>query len=135
MTRGAASRWFRARSSPNRMSLYSTRHINTTALASVGFSVLVANYPSDIAQSLFVAHALANSFILSSRADMLEDLVVQRKARNRSRAHSRVRENEFMTFEVQTTQCTLHRYVPSIRRLRHRVSASAVQTQRQHGVE
>lgn len=46
-----------------------------TALAFVGLPVLVANCPSDIAQSLFVAHALANSSVLPSRDEMLADLV------------------------------------------------------------
>ena len=49
--------------------------IPPTALAFVGLPVLVANCPSDIAQSLLIAHALANSSILPTRAEMLEELV------------------------------------------------------------
>ncbi|KAI0373813.1 FAD/NAD-P-binding domain-containing protein [Pilatotrama ljubarskyi] len=46
-----------------------------TALSFVGLPVLVANCPSDVAQSLFLAHALANASVLPSRAQMLQDLV------------------------------------------------------------
>ncbi|RPD72555.1 FAD/NAD(P)-binding domain-containing protein [Lentinus tigrinus ALCF2SS1-7] len=49
--------------------------IPPTALAFVGLPVLVANCPSDIAQSLLIAHVLANPSILPTRADMLEELV------------------------------------------------------------
>ncbi len=48
--------------------------IPPAALAFVGLPVLVANCPSDIAQSLLVAHAIANSAILPSRGDMLQEL-------------------------------------------------------------
>ncbi|KAI0761998.1 FAD/NAD-P-binding domain-containing protein [Trametes elegans] len=48
-----------------------------TALAFIGLPVLVANCPSDIAQSLLVAHALANSSVLPSRADALADLAAR----------------------------------------------------------
>ena len=51
--------------------------IPPTALAFVGLPVLVANCPSDIAQSLLVAHAIANSSILPSREEMLDDLVAR----------------------------------------------------------
>ncbi|KAI0629833.1 FAD/NAD-P-binding domain-containing protein [Trametes polyzona] len=54
-----------------------------TALAFVGLPVLVANCPSDIAQSLLVAHALANASVLPPRAEMLADLV-RREARLRA---------------------------------------------------
>ncbi|KAH9850243.1 FAD/NAD-P-binding domain-containing protein [Lenzites betulinus] len=46
-----------------------------TALAFVGLPVLVANCPSDLAQSLLVAHAIANASVLPSREEMLADLV------------------------------------------------------------
>ncbi|KAI0823164.1 FAD/NAD-P-binding domain-containing protein [Trametes gibbosa] len=46
-----------------------------TALTFVGLPVLVANCPSDLAQSLLVAHALANASVLPSREEMLADLV------------------------------------------------------------
>ena len=49
--------------------------IPPTALAFVGLPVLVANCPSDIAQSLLIAHAIANSSILPSREEMLDELV------------------------------------------------------------
>ncbi|PIL35194.1 hypothetical protein GSI_02984 [Ganoderma sinense ZZ0214-1] len=48
--------------------------IPPTALAFIGLPVLVANCPSDMAQSLLVAHAIANSSILPSREEMLRDL-------------------------------------------------------------
>ncbi|KAI0917566.1 hypothetical protein AcW1_007265 [Taiwanofungus camphoratus] len=48
-----------------------------TALAFIGLPVLIANCPSDIAQSLFVAHALANASILPSREEMLDELVAR----------------------------------------------------------
>ncbi|EMD39675.1 hypothetical protein CERSUDRAFT_111984 [Gelatoporia subvermispora B] len=47
----------------------------STALAFVGLPVLIANAPSDIAQSLFVAHALANASLLPPRDAMLRELV------------------------------------------------------------
>lgn len=44
-------------------------------LVFVGLPVLVANCPSDIAESLFVAHTpTPNSSVLPSREDMLADL-------------------------------------------------------------
>ncbi|RDX41669.1 FAD/NAD(P)-binding domain-containing protein [Lentinus brumalis] len=49
--------------------------IPPTALAFVGLPVLVANCPSDIAQSLLIAHALANSSVLPTHAQMLQELV------------------------------------------------------------
>ncbi|KAI1786840.1 FAD/NAD(P)-binding domain-containing protein [Ganoderma leucocontextum] len=51
--------------------------IPPTALAFVGLPVLVANCPSDIAQSLLVVHAIANSSILPSRENMLAELVAR----------------------------------------------------------
>ncbi|KAI0642999.1 FAD/NAD-P-binding domain-containing protein [Trametes meyenii] len=48
-----------------------------TALAFIGLPVLVANCPSDIAQSLLVAHALADPSILPNRAGALADLVAR----------------------------------------------------------
>ncbi|GBE85212.1 FAD/NAD(P)-binding domain-containing protein [Sparassis latifolia] len=47
----------------------------STALAFVGLPVLIANCPSDIAQSLLIAHALANSSLLPTREAMLDELV------------------------------------------------------------
>ena len=49
--------------------------IPPTALAFVGLPVLVANCPSDIAQSLLIAHAIANASVLPTREDMLDELV------------------------------------------------------------
>ncbi|KAF9263242.1 FAD/NAD(P)-binding domain-containing protein [Marasmius fiardii PR-910] len=46
-----------------------------TALSFVGLPVLVANCPSDIAQSLFLAHVLADPSILPSRDEMMDNLV------------------------------------------------------------
>ena len=45
-----------------------------TALAFIGLPILVANCPSDIAQSLFVVHSIASSNLLPSREDMLNQL-------------------------------------------------------------
>lgn len=45
-----------------------------TALSFVGLPMLVANCPSDIAQALLVAHAIANPDILPSREDMRAQL-------------------------------------------------------------
>ncbi|KAI5120008.1 hypothetical protein M0805_008469 [Coniferiporia weirii] len=45
-----------------------------TALTFVGLPVLVANCPSDIAQALLVAYALADEALLPSRAEMLAQL-------------------------------------------------------------
>lgn len=49
--------------------------IPPTALAFIGLPVLVANCPSDIAQSLLLSHAIANSSVLPTRERMLEELV------------------------------------------------------------
>lgn len=46
----------------------------TNALAFVGLPMLISNCPSDIAQSLLVAHAIANSNLLPSREEMMETL-------------------------------------------------------------
>ncbi|KAG7098663.1 hypothetical protein E1B28_000579 [Marasmius oreades] len=46
-----------------------------TALSFIGLPVLIANCPSDIAQSLLLAHALADPSILPPRHKMMEDLV------------------------------------------------------------
>lgn len=46
----------------------------TTALAFVGLPILVANCPSDVAQSLFIAHAIANPDLLPTREEMLAQL-------------------------------------------------------------
>ncbi|KAI0747097.1 hypothetical protein C8Q80DRAFT_1271896 [Daedaleopsis nitida] len=54
-----------------------------TALAFVGLPVLVANCPSDIAQSLLVAHALANASVLPSREAMLRELAAREAALQR----------------------------------------------------
>ncbi|KAI8971157.1 FAD/NAD-P-binding domain-containing protein [Trametes punicea] len=48
-----------------------------TALAFIGLPVLVANCPSDIAQSLLVAHAIANASVLPSRTSMLAELAAR----------------------------------------------------------
>lgn len=48
-----------------------------TALSFVGLPVLIANCPSDIAQSLVIAHAVADASTLPSRERMLADLVSQ----------------------------------------------------------
>ncbi|TCD71738.1 hypothetical protein EIP91_005504 [Steccherinum ochraceum] len=47
----------------------------TTALSFVGLPVLIANCPSDIAQSILIAHALADPNVLPSRADLLSQLL------------------------------------------------------------
>ncbi|OCH91091.1 FAD/NAD(P)-binding domain-containing protein [Obba rivulosa] len=47
----------------------------TTALAFVGLPVLIANAPSDAAQGLLIAHALANTSLLPPRDEMLRELV------------------------------------------------------------
>ncbi|CDO72046.1 hypothetical protein BN946_scf184943.g81 [Trametes cinnabarina] len=54
--------------------------IPPTALSFVGLPVLVANCPSDIAQSLLIAHAIANASVLPSRAQMLDELVAREAA-------------------------------------------------------
>ena len=46
-----------------------------TALAFVGLPVLIANCPSDSAQSLFIAHAITDPSTLPSRGEMLDALV------------------------------------------------------------
>ncbi|CAL1714220.1 unnamed protein product [Somion occarium] len=57
-----------------------------TALSFVGLPVLIANCPSDIAQALLIAHALADPSTLPSRAEMLADLVAQ-ESRLRERGY------------------------------------------------
>ncbi|OSD02500.1 FAD/NAD-P-binding domain-containing protein [Trametes coccinea BRFM310] len=54
--------------------------IPPTALSFVGLPVLVANCPSDIAQSLLIAHAIANASVLPSREEMLSELVAREAA-------------------------------------------------------
>ncbi|KAF8635656.1 hypothetical protein AX15_000287 [Amanita polypyramis BW_CC] len=49
----------------------------TTALSFVGLPINIANCPSDIAQSLFVAHSIRDPNILPSRDQMLHDLATQ----------------------------------------------------------
>ncbi|KAG6818015.1 hypothetical protein H0H87_009170 [Tephrocybe sp. NHM501043] len=44
------------------------------ALAFIGLPSAIANCPSDIAQSLFAAHAILNSTLLPSRDELLQDL-------------------------------------------------------------
>ncbi|TBU25501.1 FAD/NAD(P)-binding domain-containing protein [Dichomitus squalens] len=51
--------------------------IPPTALAFIGLPVLVANCPSDIAQSLLVAHAIANASILPPREQLINELVAR----------------------------------------------------------
>ena len=46
----------------------------SNALAFLGLPTRIANCPSDIAQSLLVAHAIFNASILPSREEMLQDL-------------------------------------------------------------
>lgn len=46
-----------------------------TALAFVGLPVLIANCPSDVAQSMLIAHALADPSVLPTRSAMLDALV------------------------------------------------------------
>lgn len=46
----------------------------TNALSFIGLPNYVANCPSDIAQSIFVAHSIANSSILPSREELLQQL-------------------------------------------------------------
>lgn len=53
----------------------------STALAFVGLPVLIANCPSDIAQSLFIAHAIADPSVLPSYTDMLHLLVQKEESR------------------------------------------------------
>ncbi|KAI0079376.1 FAD/NAD(P)-binding domain-containing protein [Panus rudis PR-1116 ss-1] len=48
-----------------------------TALSFVGLPVLIANCPSDRAQSLLISHAIANPSILEPRSELLADLVAQ----------------------------------------------------------
>ncbi|KAL0072454.1 hypothetical protein AAF712_000217 [Marasmius tenuissimus] len=54
-----------------------------TALSFIGLPILIANCPSDTAQSLLLAHAIADPSVLPSREHMLEDLI-QRENRLRS---------------------------------------------------
>ena len=49
----------------------------TTALSFVGLPSAIANCPSDIAQSLFVAYSIRDPSILPSRDEMLYDLGIQ----------------------------------------------------------
>lgn len=51
--------------------------IPTIALSFIGLPVLVANCPSDIAQSLLVTHAMANASILPPREILIEELVAR----------------------------------------------------------
>ncbi|KAH9829712.1 FAD/NAD(P)-binding domain-containing protein [Rhodofomes roseus] len=51
-----------------------------TALAFVGLPVLIANCPSDYAQGMFIAHAIANSSLLPPRDEMLQDLLEREEA-------------------------------------------------------
>ncbi|KAF8585697.1 FAD/NAD(P)-binding domain-containing protein [Ramaria rubella] len=46
----------------------------STALSFIGLPILIANCPSDRAQSLVVAHAIANNSLLASRQDLLAQL-------------------------------------------------------------
>ncbi|CCL99460.1 uncharacterized protein FIBRA_01478 [Fibroporia radiculosa] len=46
-----------------------------TALAFVGLPVLIANAPSDAAQGMFVAHAIANASLLPSQDEMMQELL------------------------------------------------------------
>ncbi|KAF9812240.1 hypothetical protein IEO21_06280 [Rhodonia placenta] len=48
-----------------------------TALAFVGLPVLIANCPSDNAQGMLIAHALANASLLPPREDMLAELLAR----------------------------------------------------------
>lgn len=48
-----------------------------TALIFIGLPSAIANFPSDKAQSLFAAHALANPRILPSREEMLHELYIR----------------------------------------------------------
>ncbi|KAI0701483.1 FAD/NAD-P-binding domain-containing protein [Cytidiella melzeri] len=52
-----------------------------TALSFVGLPVLIANCPSDIAQSLFITHAIVDPSILPSRTKMLQALVRREESR------------------------------------------------------
>ncbi|KAG6329657.1 hypothetical protein ID866_9433 [Astraeus odoratus] len=46
----------------------------TNALAFIGLPVLIANCPSDLAQSIYVAHIIANGSLLEPRAELLGQL-------------------------------------------------------------
>ncbi|KAF9219777.1 FAD/NAD(P)-binding domain-containing protein [Gyrodon lividus] len=46
----------------------------TNALAFIGLPILVANCPSDSAQSIYAAHIIANASLLGSREELLEEL-------------------------------------------------------------
>jgi hypothetical protein len=46
----------------------------TNALAFIGLPILVANCPSDFAQSIYVAHIIANGSLLDSREELLTEL-------------------------------------------------------------
>ncbi|RDB28563.1 Senecionine N-oxygenase [Hypsizygus marmoreus] len=54
------------------LSLSSSYPLN--ALAFIGLPSFIANCPSDIAQSLYVTHAILNEHLLPSRSDLLRDL-------------------------------------------------------------
>jgi len=47
------------------------------ALAFIGLPTFIANCPSDVAQSLLVAHAIVQPHLLPSRLELLEDLARQ----------------------------------------------------------
>ncbi|KIJ65097.1 hypothetical protein HYDPIDRAFT_89268 [Hydnomerulius pinastri MD-312] len=46
----------------------------TNALAFIGLPILVANCPSDAAQSIYAAHIIANGSLLDSREELLQEL-------------------------------------------------------------
>lgn len=48
-----------------------------TALSFIGLPTMIANCPSDNAQGLLVAHALANASLLPSREEMLAELIAR----------------------------------------------------------
>jgi hypothetical protein len=52
-----------------------------TALAFVGLPILIANCPSDVAQSLLLAHAIADPSTLPSRSEMLSSLLKREESR------------------------------------------------------
>ncbi|KAH9922911.1 FAD/NAD(P)-binding domain-containing protein [Fomitopsis serialis] len=51
-----------------------------TALAFLGLPVLIANCPSDYAQGMYIAHALANASLLPPREQMLQELLDREEA-------------------------------------------------------
>ncbi|EFI28607.1 dimethylaniline monooxygenase [Coprinopsis cinerea okayama7 len=55
----------------------------TNALAFIGLPTRIANCPSDIAQSLFVAHAIVNPSILPDRKELLKDLTQREEQQRR----------------------------------------------------